>query len=149
MRVFVPFCVVVLSACEESKAPGDGTEEGSASLDSGEAEPAGVAALGSTSHELSTVTVTVVGIKSDGLRTPRDLAFNPDVPGQLWVVNRYNDAATIFTDAGEASQESDMRIDPYAMHFMEEVSSISMGAVTFEDSSARTFGTSRRQRATA
>jgi hypothetical protein len=101
----------------------------------------GIAALGGETHELDGVQMTIVGDSGDGLDVPRDLAFNPDEPDQLWVVNRADDSATIFTDVGLDDQDSDHRIDPYAFHFMEEVSSIAMGAVTFAGSDARTFGT--------
>ena len=137
-------------ACDDSKndAEPDSEDDSDGAEDTGDAVLPGVAGLGHTAHDLDAITVTVVAIKSDGLRTPRDLAFNPDVDGELWVVNRYNDAATIFSSVGEADQTSDMRIDPYAMHFMEEVSSIEMGGVTHADSDARTFGTCQESRNT-
>jgi hypothetical protein len=131
------------SQSSEEEDPDDGGDS-----DTGSAEPEGVSGLGYQSHDIDAITVTVVAVKQDGLRTPRDLAFNPDVEGELWVVNRLNDAATIFSSVGEADQSSDMRIDPYALHFMEEVSSIEMGGVTHEDSDARTFGTCQESRNT-
>lgn len=145
-----------LMACDAqssgTKGPADsgsvGTTDTVEPADSADPLAGGVAALGQGSHDLDNVKVTVVGERSDGLGTPRDLAFNPDVAGELWVVNRANDSATIFSDAGEASQTSDMRVDPYALHFMEEVSSIAMGGVTFAESDARTFGTCHESRNT-
>ena len=153
MRALSLVLPLFLFACDDTKddAGGDeGTTGESGTEDSGEPEPEpeGVAALGSTAHDIGAVTVTVVAVKSDGLRTPRDLAFNPDVEGELWVVNRQNDSATIFSNVGEADQISDMRTDPYGFHFLEEVSSIAMGAVTFADSDARTFGTCQESRNT-
>jgi len=155
MRACLVFVPLLCLACDDPKDGGgsDGGSDGGSvdtgdTGDTGEAEPSGIAALGALSHDLSTVTVTVVAEKPDGLRTPRDLAFNPDVEGELWVVNRANDSATIFSNVGEGDQSSDMRTDPYGFHFLEEVSSIAMGGVTFADSTARTFGTCHESRNT-
>lgn len=152
MRTFLLLIPIFCLACDDTKESEGDEGDGAGNVDSGdtgeeEAEP-GIAALGATSHDLSTVTVTVVAEKPDGLRTPRDLAFNPDVEGELWVVNRANDSATIFSNVGEDDQIADMRVDPYGFHFLEEVSSIAMGGVTFADSPARTFGTCHESRNT-
>jgi hypothetical protein len=101
----------------------------------------GIAALGGGSHDIDSVTVTEIGTDDDGLNIPRDLEFNPDVEGELWVVNQADDSVSIFDNAGTADQDSEHVIDPYAMHFMEEVSSISFGAATFSGSDSLTFGT--------
>lgn len=89
------------------------------------AEPIGIAALGAGSHELSNVDEDKIADDDEGLDVPRDLAFNPANPGELWVVNRADDSASIFTNVGTDEQEADHRVDPFALHFMEEVSSIS------------------------
>jgi hypothetical protein len=78
---------------------------------------------------------------SDGLNRPQDLDFNPERPGELWVVNRNDDSVTIVTDAPEDSRSSEHIIDPYALHFMERVSSIAFGA-------PGTFGTCQDSRNT-
>ncbi len=83
--------------------------------------------LGCGDHTEDGVNITVVSSNSDDLDVPRDLAFNPGIPGQLWVVNRGDDGMVIFSDVGTAEQSSDHIIDPYAEHFMEEVSSIAWG----------------------
>ena len=87
------------------------------------------------------VLLTQKGDSGDGLNTPRDLAFNPARPGELWVVNRSDDSVSIFYDAGTADQDSEHLIDPFAEHFMEEVSSIAFGAPL-------TFGTCQESRNT-
>jgi DNA-binding beta-propeller fold protein YncE len=69
-----------------------------------------------------------IGKKSDGLNGPTDLAFNPEVPGELWVVNKKDDSVSIFFDAGTPEQTSEHIIDPYALHFMDRVTSIDFGA---------------------
>ncbi len=68
----------------------------------------------------------VVATKRDGLANPTDLAFNPARPGELWVVNRDDDSTTIIFDALDADKRSiETLVDPYALHFMDRVSSIS------------------------
>lgn len=71
------------------------------------------------------VTVDVVLSREDGLLGPRDLDFNPEVEGELWVINRTDDAAITVRNVGTTEQTSERRKDPYALHFMEETSSIS------------------------
>ena len=88
--------------------------------------PEGVAEFGAT--------FTVRGTEADGLSTPRDLAFHPDRPTELWTVNRATDATVLYFDAGGAGQTSADLRDVARGHFMDAVSSISFGA-------ANTFGT--------
>ncbi len=107
----------------------------------GDDEPVGIAALGGGSHSLDNVRVTIIGDDDDGLDIPRDLAFNPEVEGELWVVNQDDDSVTVFFDAGTDAQTSEHIIDPYALHFMEEVGSIDFGA-------PGTFGTCQESRNT-
>jgi hypothetical protein len=91
-------------------------------------EPLTVPALGNGAHSLDAVNVTVIGDSDDGLRNPRDLGFNPEVPGELWVVSGSDDAMVIFDDAGGPNQVSERLVDPYALHFMDNASSIAFGA---------------------
>jgi len=113
-----------------------------------EKEPSGLSAFGNGSHDISDVTVTEIANSDDGLDVPRDLEFNPAVEGELWIVNRADDSVTVVFDAGTESQDSTHIIDSYALHFMEEPSSISFGAATFADSDALTFGTCQESRNT-
>jgi len=71
------------------------------------------------------VEIIEIANREDGLRGPRDLDFNPDVPGELWVINRTDDAAITIRNVGTSEQTALRRKDPYALHFMEETSSIS------------------------
>ncbi|MBJ95879.1 MAG: hypothetical protein CMP23_15565 [Rickettsiales bacterium] len=87
----------------------------------------GLPVLGCGDHSEAGVTVTVVSSNSDQLDVPRDLAFNPDVEGELWVVNRGDDGMVIFDNVGTDAQDSEHIIDPFAEHFMEEVSAIAWG----------------------
>jgi hypothetical protein len=86
----------------------------------------GLPVLGAGSHDLTGV-LEVVGDRQDGLSQPQDLAFDPAQEGLLWVVNRRDDSVVLFHDAGTAEQRSEHLIDPYALHFMDSVSSIAMG----------------------
>lgn len=85
----------------------------------------GIPAFGYLGEEIPTE--TIIADESDGLNTPRDLAFDPAKNGELWVVNRQDDSVTVVQNAGTSDQVSQHLIDPYALHFMEEVSSISFG----------------------
>ena len=111
--------------------------------DSGEPDSSseGIAALGGGSNDLARVQVTVIATDADGLDVPRDLEFDPAVPGLLWIVNQDDDSVTLVFDADTDARSTDHIIDPYALHFMEEVSSLSMGA-------PGTFGTCQESRNT-
>ncbi len=89
--------------------------------------PEGIALLGGYTHSLDSVNVEEIATSAEGLNGPRDLAFNPLNPGEVWVVNRYDDSTTTLFDAGTEDQTFIHRVDTFALHFMEEVSSISFG----------------------
>ena len=82
-----------------------------------------------------------IGRKRDGLDVPQDLAFDPEDPTTLWVVSRKDDSVTRYANAGEPDQEATHIVDPFALHFMEQVSSIAFGA-------PGTFGTCQDSRNT-
>ena len=77
--------------------------------------------------------------RSDGLSHPRDLAFDPDAPANLWVVDRDWDNGVVLFDAGTSGQRIDRMRDMAATHFMEEVSSLA-----FSDRGS--FGTCQESR---
>jgi hypothetical protein len=83
--------------------------------------------IGSGDHTPASVTLTVIATQADGLNQPRDLAFNPLRPNELWVVNYEDDSAVIITDAPSESRSSEKRIDGYALHFMEQVTALDFG----------------------
>lgn len=92
-------------------------------------DPVVVPVLGGGSHDLASVLVETIADASDGLNRPRDLAFNPEVDGELWVVSQRDDSVVILDHAlRDADPASEHIIDPYAMHFMDNVSSIAFGA---------------------
>ncbi len=92
-----------------------------------EEEVTGVPALGAGTHDGSLVVATEMADEADGLDYPTDLAFNPEIDGELWIVNRSDDSVTVVSDA-MGSPSSQHIVDPYALHFMDQVSSIDFGA---------------------
>jgi hypothetical protein len=92
LRIFNFFsCLMVaalLAAC------GGGEDGTSAIPDPGpepEPKPTGLALLGSLSHSITEVDLSVVATREDGLNMPRDLAFDPKTQA-LWIVNRVDPA---------------------------------------------------------
>lgn len=83
--------------------------------------------------------LVVVGTQGDGLSTPRDLAFDPLVPGRLWVVNAGLTGVVIFDRLGSPDQASQRREDIFAPHFMNNPSSLAFG----DDGAFATCGESR------
>jgi len=71
--------------------------------------------------------LVVVGDRGDGLVVPRDLAFHPNRPYELWTVNRTTDGTVIFFDPGTDDERVEDRKDSHRNHFMEEVSGIAFG----------------------
>jgi hypothetical protein len=63
-----------------------------------------------------------------GLRVPRDLAFNPVRPRELWVVTAADNAATIVHDAPDEGRRAERRLDPARSHFMDKPMAIAFGA---------------------
>lgn len=104
-------------------------------------ESPGLDVLGNQSNDMAKVQIDVIATSEDELDIPRDLAFDPETPDRLWVVNQADDSVTIVFDAGLDTQTTDHLIDPYALHFMEEVSAIAFGQ-------PGTFGTCQESRNT-
>lgn len=73
----------------------------------------------------------VIGTAADGLSLPRDLAFSPTNPDQLWTSNTTFHGMVIFFDPGEANQRAEEYTDPYGAHFMSYVSSFSFAPSNF------------------
>ncbi|MBT6433940.1 MAG: hypothetical protein HOK28_12645 [Deltaproteobacteria bacterium] len=65
-----------------------GTDNGNGGNDNGSTTPGdGVAVLGNGNHTTAGVTLTVVAGTAQGLNVPRDIAFHPQRPEELWVMN--------------------------------------------------------------
>jgi DNA-binding beta-propeller fold protein YncE len=71
--------------------------------------------------------LTVIASDKDGLQQPSGLAFPPDHPDQLWVVNRATNGVVILFDPGTPTQRAETRIDAFAQHFMAKPTSIAFG----------------------
>lgn len=74
----------------------------------------------------------------DYLREPADLAFNPEKPTELWVVNRLDNSVAIIQKPGEKGMKAERRRDPAASHFMNRPPAIAMGSV--DETWSQTFG---------
>ena len=113
----IAFCsLLALSACGSDGGGGD-------SPDAGPSAPQ----LGNGDNSASSVTFTVIANAANGLDQPRDLAFNPMKPNELWIVNFADDSTLIVPDAPSEVRSYIKRIDGYALHFMEEVTAIDFG----------------------
>ena len=93
-----------------------------------------------TRQIIDNVTVTVIADGDDGLNRAMDLDFNPEIEGELWIVNAEDDSV-IVSAAYEDSRTSQKIIDPFAMHFMDNVSAISFGAPGFFATSQESINT--------
>ena len=70
----------------------------------------------------------VVAQAKHGLAQPTDLAFHRERLDELWVVNRREDSTTLLFNASNPdTREIETLVDPYALHFMDRVSSIAFG----------------------
>lgn len=58
---------------------------------------------------------------------PNDLAFNPKVPGELWVIGYANDTAHVASGIGTDRVSWAAYLDPAARHFMHKTSALAMG----------------------
>ena len=138
MRALIPMLLVLgLTACND----GEDDPNDDADTDTDTDVDMGVAVLGDEAHSMDAVNITVELDYDSGLRGPRDLAFNPERPRELWVLNRLSDTTTRLYEAGTTAQWSDTVKDPYALHFQEEASSIDFGQ-------PGTFGTCQESRNT-
>ena len=90
--------------------------------------PRGIAALGRGRHTPDAVQVREVATADDGLATPRDLAFNPDAPEQLWVVNNATNSMTIIRRPGTPDRDAVTTHGADAVHFLARPSCLAFGA---------------------
>ena len=91
----------------------------------------GIDFLGHETHSVDKVTLEVVANADDGLTRAMDMEFNPEVEGELWIVNATDDSVVIVHNATTAEATSEKIIDPFAMHFMDNVAALSFGAPGF------------------
>ena len=93
-----------------------------------DAGPAGLPVLGRGTHRGDAVQVRVIATAEHTLATPRDVAFNPESPREMWVANFGDSSMTIFRNVGAADQDFDNRAGPQHTHFMSHVSCLAFGA---------------------
>lgn len=111
-------------------ATGTGTGGGAGGAGGGDAglpPPPKAPELGTGDHTPLSVTFVEIATAANKLKTPRDLAFNPRVPDELWVVNFGDDSVTIMHGAPNETRTSERRKDGFAMHFMPKPAALAFG----------------------
>ena len=104
--------------------------------------------LGTGDHSPGSVTLTPIATSANGLRQPRDLAFNPLRPEELWIASHDDDSMLIIANAPQEGRTYDKRIDGYALHFMEQVTALAFGQEFTTFGKPGTFGTCGESRNT-
>jgi sugar lactone lactonase YvrE len=109
---------------------GDGTMGVGKGADAGatEPEPTGIPVLGMGAHSPDAVSIETVGTETDGLTEPRDLAFNPEAPEQLWVVNRADNSMVVYQGMGTGEPSATKYASAGNHHFLVKPSSLAFGA---------------------
>ena len=87
--------------------------------------------IGSGDGSAGSVVLTLI-YKSSAQDQPSGLAFNPDLPNELWVVNRKSDYTTIIYDPGQPNTKATRFRDPAAGHFMHFPTGIAFGSKKFD-----------------
>jgi hypothetical protein len=122
---------LVVAACGDEPAADeglDGTEAGGTEGDGdGDGDPTGDGDGDGDAVPEFGDQFTVIGTAADGLSAPRDLAFAPGAPNQLWTFNTAIHGTVIYFDPGTEQQSSEVRVDAYGQHFMAFVSSAAFG----------------------
>lgn len=90
--------------------------------------PMGLPVLGGYRHTPESVRVRIVATQDDGLDRPRDLAFNPEAPNQLWITNFGSNSMTIVFGPGTPERSADTRGAAGADHFFVQPSGLAFGA---------------------
>ena len=111
-------------------------------------EPVKAPLLGTGDKTAASVTLTEIAGPSSGLKRPRDLAFNPRRPDELWVVNFDDDSVVVVTNASQSTRTTQRYKDAFALHFMEQPSSIAFGADATTIGIPGTFATCQESRNT-
>ncbi|MCB9796476.1 MAG: hypothetical protein H6741_27585 [Alphaproteobacteria bacterium] len=81
-------------------------------------EPAGLALLGSYSHDPAAVRIETLLTSDDRIGVPGDLAINPRTPDQLWVTNYDANAIVLATGLESGTIESDYFRSGGGDHFL-------------------------------
>lgn len=101
--------------------------------DAGSSNPGqeGIPALGNGRDGLDAIRVTTIADQNYGLNGPRDLEFNPEADGQLWVVNR-NDHSTVVLKKTGSDQQTYQKFNNFgARHFLAKPAALAFGQPGF------------------
>ena len=90
--------------------------------------PTGLPLLGNGTHSVDSVNVGEVGAGLGVLFLPRDLAFNPEAPTQLWVLNHGDNTTVIFFEPGTPAEDWNKRSGFGNDHFLASPSALAFGA---------------------
>ncbi|MCC7538504.1 MAG: hypothetical protein IT379_19925 [Deltaproteobacteria bacterium] len=90
-------------------------------------EPVGLPVLGAGSNSSSGVELVTIVSAEHGLATPRDVAFNPERPEQMWVINHADHSMVIVLNPGTEAQESMRRSGFGSDHFMSQPAALAFG----------------------
>ncbi|MFB6351983.1 MAG: hypothetical protein ABEK29_09395, partial [Bradymonadaceae bacterium] len=104
-----------------------GDTGGGDTTDTVDTSPGGLPVLGNADPSAEAVEVTTAVETSAGLAGPRDAAFNPESPDQLWIVNRNDHSAVVVSDTGTDQQSSTKYNGRGSRHFMAKVSALAFG----------------------
>lgn len=116
------------SSSPETSATDSGQESSGGEESSSGGEAGGIPVLGDGTHSIDNVELTVIATAEDELSKPTDLAFNPEVAGELWVTNNNTDSIVIIEQAGRAGQSSSRRnAGATSSHFLARPSGIAFG----------------------
>ncbi len=134
---------VLLSGCggDDSSHPVDVVDSGMPTPP-GELMAQGVAVLGSLSSSVDQVEVVEIELEARLLRGPRDLAFMPSRPNELWIVNRDDSSTVVVMNPATPEQTAKKYKGPGNTHFMASVSALAFGTpdrfATIHDTDERT-----------
>lgn len=93
-----------------------------------EEEAGGIPLLGGGTHLLDAVELSSIGTAdADALAKPTDLAFHPDFPDELWVVNQADESVSIFWNVGTPDQESKHAKHATGEHFLARPAALAFG----------------------
>ncbi len=117
-----------LVACttEAIESDDDGNDPGTGGSGAGEPMPQGLPILGSFSHDIGTMTVELIASSTDGLVTPRDIAFHPTIADEAWMINT-DDSALVINDMGGAGQVAQRYQSGGANHFLANPAALAFG----------------------
>ena len=121
---------LLITACGGGSGAGPGsgvTEDSQPPIEDTPAPVVRAPELGGGDHSTESVVLTQVAGGAEKLATPRDLAFNPLRPDELWVVNFRDESVVIVHDASTDGRTAERRKDGDAAHFMAKPAALAFG----------------------